>query len=454
MKVSDLIYQIETETNVEEIRYKKIPLWLELRNRFFFKLSIGKESNLVINSNTIIKTITSIFYGFFNWFKSYDAWFLGSDLNRILIDEKYYDKIFDYPASKFNKSLFLELSTKGHYKKKNVYSKYIVSRAPLIIIEKVYSLFINIKKVDLSSYNELCQKYQININPKYGIKKMISQYKIMKLLLIFKKPKYVFIAPSYNNYGYIKAVKDKGIKVIEIQHGVINKEHFGYNVYAKFDENYFPDYLLTFGEREKSIFYPPNNFINKEKVFPVGSFYIDYINSSYSQSKKQHNYELTFSVSLQDCEIGGKVVPFIINLAKKHPNYLFLLKPRRTNINDYLSKYKFPDNIKFITQQNIYELIKSTDIHITAYSTCALEAPALGKRNILLNFENKAKEYYGSFLNNNNTHYIENEQQFNTVTAQIKLESENLIKESHKNVMITNYKKNIDDFIKLLKNEK
>jgi hypothetical protein len=454
MKISDLIYKIETENNVVNIKYKKIPLWLELRNRFFFKLSIGKESNLVINSSTILKIIKSIFYGFLNWFKNYDAWFLGSDLNRIKVNDKYYDKIFDYPADNFKKSLFLELSTNGHYKRKNVYSKYIVSRSPLIILEKVYSIFINTRKIDLNTYKKLSKEHKLDINPKYGIKKMISQYQIMKLLLFFKKPKYVFIAPSYNNYGYIKAFKDRGIKVIEIQHGVINKEHFGYNIYAKFDKNYFPDYILTFGEREKSVFQPPNLFINPNKVIPVGSFYIDYINYNFKSYSKNNAYNLTFSVSLQDCDIGHKVVPFIIEIAKKQTNNLFLLKPRRTSVDYYISKYQFPNNIKFIDNQDIYKLIKSSDIHITSYSTCALEAPALGKINILLNFENKAKEYYDSILNSTNTYYVENVEQFHQIIETIQIPSEEKIKESHQNVMYNNYYKNIDDFIKLLKNEK
>ena len=37
MKISDTIRQIETKFKVDQIRYKDLALWLDIRNRFFFQ---------------------------------------------------------------------------------------------------------------------------------------------------------------------------------------------------------------------------------------------------------------------------------------------------------------------------------------------------------------------------------------------------------------------------------
>ena len=155
----------------------------------------------------------------------------------------------------------------------------------------------------------------------------------------------MFIAPAYTATGYVRALKEKGITVVEIQHGVINKEHFGYNVYLPFNRNYFPDYLLSFGEQERRVFHAPNQSVESDKVIPTGSFYIDYIERHYQPKMSRQTGQMVFSVSLQDCDIGKKVIPFLMTVANANPSCVFLLKPRRTTIEAYNSKYELPENM-------------------------------------------------------------------------------------------------------------
>jgi len=140
MKISEVIINIESTQDTKKASYNDLTLWLEFRNRFFYILSICKESNLVIDSALYFTVLKSIFYGFFNWFKSYDCWVLSASNYRIKIGDKYFDKYFDYPASKIKNTLFIELSISPHFKRSEVFSKCIVSRAPLVIFEK-YILF-------------------------------------------------------------------------------------------------------------------------------------------------------------------------------------------------------------------------------------------------------------------------------------------------------------------------
>lgn len=449
MKINKLIKEVENKFDTTSIKKNDLPLWLELRNRFFYKLSIGKESNLVIDSTVYLTVIKSFFYGFFSWFKRYECWVFSSSLNRIKLDNGYYDKFFDYPTSKLKNALFIELSTGGHYKKSDVFSKDIVSRAPLIILEKIIGLFISLKKIDLSVFKEIQKEYNTSINPAYSVKKMVAQYKAMKFLLTIKrKPKVVFIAPLYMSFAYVKALKEKGVLVVEAQHGVINKEHFGYNYFSG-DSNCFPDYLLSFGEREHEVFSKENKYINAENVIPVGSFYIDYVNDHIKSKIGNDKYRLTLSVSMQDCGVGSKLLPFLISVSEANKDCLFLLKPRRTPISVYKKEYKIPSNISFVENDDVYQTILKSDFHITAFSSCAIEAPALGVKNILINLENKAKEYYLDILDEKTTSFVDSVEEFNKLIANIEVEESNEVKGAHRNIIKANYKDNIDAFLEL-----
>ena len=400
----------------------------------------------------IFHVLSSFFYGFFNWFRPYDAWFLGSKSNRVLIDGKYYDRLFDYPASKLNRSLVIELSTNKHYKRKKVASKRIVSRSTLIIIEKFYSLFLFSKAKNLQIFDQIKLEHEIDFDPSYAIKKMVSQYKVMKFLLFFNKPKYVFIAPAFTAYGYVKAFKEKGIKVIEIQHGVISNQHYGYNVFSNFNDEYSPDYLLSLGENERKVFVPENTYIDSELVIPVGSYYIEHINNTFKPSIEiidlSANYKLVFSVSLQDCVSGSKLVPFLVDAARKNSSFLYLVKPRRTSIETYSERYDLPDNFVLIENLNVYQTILHSDIHITAFSSCALEAPALGKKNILINIDGKAVQYYKDILiNSNTTVYVDDYTEFENEVNQMHIQESEFVKSEHKDVLVSNYSEKVDEFL-------
>lgn len=453
MKNSELVKYIESKYDVNSIKFKSLDLWLELRVRVYLKISLGEESTLKITNKTYIGLLSSIFYGFFNWFRKYDAWFFSSQINRVLIEDKYYDRIFDYPASQYKKSLFIELTTSKHYKKSKINSKYIVSRSLLILIEKTISIFISTKKVNLDAFNKILEEFNIEVNPSYSIKKMISQYLMMRFLLKIKKPKIVYVSPSYTCFGYIKAFKEKKIKVVEIQHGVIVKEHFGYFIHAKFDRNYFVDNLLTFGEKEIEAFNSENKGIDEKSIYPVGNFYLDYINENYVKNLKidvlLQPYKFSFLVSLQELDVPLKIIPEIIHLAKKNQDSIFILKPRKKPKSFYINAYKFPNNIVIIDDENIYQLIKSTDFHVTVYSTTAIEAPALGKRNILFNIENKSKIILGDSLQSSDTSiYVNNWIEFDTLLKDLIIHNEQDVKNAHKNVITPNYQQRINEILK------
>ena len=451
MKVGGTIREIESEFDVHQIEKDGLALWLDLRNRFFFKLLIGKESNLVIGSKLMVRLISSFFTGFFNWFGAYDVWVLNFDLSRVRIGNRMYDRLFDYPASKFDRSLFIESQIAHRNSSLPSSSKHLVSRTPLYILERIIGLFLSVEKVDTRIYSQILTKYNVDIDPKYSIRKMVASYRAMKLLLSIKQaPKYVFVVSSYTAYGYIKALKERGAVVIEVQHGVINKEHFGYNLYADFSREYFPDHMLSFGKREKRVFQAPNRFIDADKVVPVGSFYIEHLRENHCRTNNPDAFEKVISVSLQDCDTGWELIPFLITVAGANDQVLFKLKPRRTEIQEYLAKFTFPSNIEFVDKADVYETILDSDIHLTAYSSCALEAPALGRMNILVNLNDKAIEYYKDILDPITTRYVQSPEEFSELMHGLQLPDEQTLLAAHSDVMCGNYKERMDEFLRSL----
>ena len=97
--------------------------------------------------------------------------------------------------------------------------------------------------------------------------------------------------------------------------------------------DYFVDYLLVFGNNEKNVFGGDNLGINKKNVIPVGSYYLDHIKQTFTPNSEIENLKIgftkTFCVSLQELEVGEKLIPLIIESARGNKNCLFLLKPRK-----------------------------------------------------------------------------------------------------------------------------
>ena len=111
------------------------------------------------------------------------------------------------------------------------------------------------------------------------------EYKQYKKLLTKKNPKQVYVVVAYENKALVKAARDLGIEVLELQHGTISNYHMGYsypdehNIIENDDGDvrvsnieYFPDKILSFGKYwENASFYP----LSSEALERLGTDHID-----------------------------------------------------------------------------------------------------------------------------------------------------------------------------------
>jgi hypothetical protein len=251
----------------------------------------------------------------------------------------------------------------------------------------------------------------------------------------------------YRDIARVKAAKELHIPTIEVQHGIIGTEHPAYNSSLKIDSDYYPDQLLTFGETEKKM--PRESFFYKpDQIHPIGSYIIDYVNESYKPDEKLmqdiHRYEKSAAVTLQKT-VTDETMTFIDEAAKLDPRILYLVIPRQP-----MKEIKTqPPNIRIIQEPNFYELMKYVDVHVTAYSSCTIEAPSMGVRNLLINIGGYAKIYYGQIMRDGTiTRYVETPKELvNEIKKLRPIGKESIIK-TNSELITPGYCKNLEKYLR------
>ena len=451
MKVSEKVKIIESNIAVENIVVKKFGETFEiypwLKVRLFHKNLMGNDVLISKSKSVLISQIKSLTYGFFNVFRKYDAWIFTNSSERTLIEGKYQDKLFDYIGNENGiKTLVIELRLFHQYKRSQVASNYVISKSIFVLFEEIYSKFF-LKNTIIENEDlilEIEKALDCKVNTQEIIKKNLAQYRLMKFWLsILPNPKNVFLTVHYSNFGYIQAFKERGIKVCEMQHGLIGEGHYAYLYEKALNPIQFPDEICVFGENESN-FFKVKTLIPIKKVTPVGSFVLDHFYSKSIQNEQINK----ICVSLQDGDYGEKLLQFLLQANELLENKpLFIIQLRRTSEAFYREKFEFPDNFQFSTQ-TIYECISQTDLHLTIFSTTAIEALSIGKQNVLVNIEGNSLEFFGGqLLENEYTFFVNNIEEFCETINKIKFASKDLIANSNAANIKSDYKANIKSLI-------
>jgi len=425
-----------------EWNYLRIKVAFFLKNRANRRLKIS--DNYRINRfRELLEYLKNIFFGFSNWFRSYEYLFFSDSSERRLIDGKFYDKLSDDIIEKLDKkSLLIETPAKQHYR--DSYTKYIVSSSLLKIIFFLIRVFI--KPSFDKELVDILKENSIDIDIEKEMKSFHANYILYKLLLNIYRPKVIFVNCAYCKISLVKVAKDLGIKVVEIQHGVISKVHFGYVSELSLDDTYQADILLSFGENEIKL----ENRIIKQ-VIPIGSFYLEYMEKTFKQNSNLKNnlseYKFTIAISMQDQDWEREFIfDFILEYLNSYSDTLFILIPRKRK--DFPV---FPSTVMIYDSLDCYNTLLHCDIHMTLYSSCALEAPSLGIPNILLNKKNISKEYFEELLDSFHTRYTENVYEFREAIFElVSLEKREIISKN-KDLFYFNYEMNIKKFLEKIK---
>ena len=454
----EFLKEVETTYDVKSIKAKGIELWPFLRwpyasaygNKHVFKITAPKSSLW-----SKIKRVRNIFYGWRNLLKKYDYLVFSDTLERRLVDGKYIDKIAEslIPILGMDDVLFIEHPISEHFKLDLISTKNIGSLDTFHILCKFYSL-LN-KKIPLKNrelLEKINQEYKLNVDYDEKITRFFCYKELFEKFYSICKPKAIFINCYYSlsHQAALYTAKLMNIKTIELQHGIISKEHLAYNIFTDLDKDFFPDYLLVFGDYVKSVFDGDNYFMSKENVIPIGNMYIDYINNEYEPSAEtttlfknlRKKYKKIVAVSSQWI-LENELIDFLIQSASLSRDILYVFVPRDMG-KDY-SDANFPENIIMLKGLDVYQIIREVDIHSTMWSTCALEAPALGVPNILINIGGFAKKYYLNLLTNRDvTRFVDRTEEFVDTILNWEVKTKEEIKKLHSNFYKQNYKQNLE----------
>ncbi|SNS56255.1 hypothetical protein SAMN05421640_0670 [Ekhidna lutea] len=443
--VHNCINNIENEFNVEGIKVNGNSCWPLFRNKFFElirskKLNVKSRINQVGFTN-FFKLLWLSKYGikFLLFPKKVDFLIFSATERRKELNGQYHDRVVEGIHS-MSKSLLIEnpFPAISHIPKRKLPNKNVLSESALYFLAKVFSIGARYELKGEETLNAIKDKYDIQLSTGSIIKRYLGQKKVGRLLVTLFRPKAVFFVYSASSQGYINAFKEASIPVIELQHGVINKEHIVYNNQISLNRNMLPDYLLTYGEYELQLFDEKNYFVDSSKVFPIGNYLIDYYRERIG--KKERKKQLVFSgQSIFD----KKSIPWLIEIARALSEWEIVVVPRQGSDMCALETAK---NIYVERKKSIYEVITESNLHCTVNSSSCIDALALGIPTIFLNVDNQARNYYENVSKfysfaDNPSEAIRLLESFNPVP-----ESE-VIKES-KYFVVNDYYKNIDSFLK------
>lgn len=403
LEAVELLHQIEEKYDVMSIRYKGISVWPHLRLYLLDQISVKTELKA---SCSIIKIVLKSLFAYnpLKLFRQHDLWIFTGCERRKQIGDKMIHRISGGITTCYDDYLMLEKPDLhiGHYSQKEIEEKNIVSEAWLLVL--FHLIQVALRPFRLKIENEgVIQRVLLDNHLNFDYRHYIRSLnaKRLSLLWIFhlsKKPKLAIMECPYDSMGYLWAFHQKGVKILEMQHGVAGRSHNAYNSKI-YESRMNPDGICVFGNEEYNYFtkevpqYSPN-------VFMTGLYMLEKADLYFNEDIFA-DYRLKYNKIIVCSGQNGfedALSSFANKIAVEHPDLLFMYIPRQSNTEIQPNV----DNIVVVRDVNIYQYLKWADIHVTISSTTCLEAQYYQTPTIFYDYEKRASTYYGELLKNEN----------------------------------------------------
>jgi hypothetical protein len=298
-EIFNKIINIEKLYPVETIEYKKIKIWPFVRTIIFFNslyndIPVNKNKKISF-LNKIYLIIRSIKYTHFKLLFKKNGTILFTHvtntdvrlLNGIKIDA-FFNEIIEQESN------IIPIILNKNFK----YIPFLkfIDRAFLIFIITLWS------KINIIDKNKILNKkllydifnyFNINVDIIKIISKIHSSIFIYDKYFNIIKPNKIYVICYYDIYIMTAsyAAKKRNIPVIEIQHGIIHKNHLSYISEKNIQDNPYPNYFFCFGNEYKNII--SENIYKKENIFITGYYYLNLIikrkKNNYKQFSEKYN---------------------------------------------------------------------------------------------------------------------------------------------------------------------
>jgi len=403
MKVNEIL-DIDEYLKGFKCEYDEIDCLYLVRNHII--AAIRKKQNkgnppIKINSRSLLRLLKGLVRTFPYFFSKRKIWVFSNAERRKLVNGKYIDRVggvvSDYDSKK---TVFIETPIIRAHKLQTADA--IMSDSFFYFFSFFYLKFF-FRKANITFSGDTLDienKYNIKINIEPIIGRFISQYRIFSLYLKFRSPSKAFFIYPDGYPGYILALKQNHIPVIELQHGIIYPEHTSYNCFIEKSAKVFrPDYILTYGEKD-NICLREIGYLPSDKCFSIGNYsmwiyssqkvmigsYLKNVLNNIPEGKTR----ILVSCTLNDL---NTLVSFSEDIYRIRSDYFFLILPRGSktvDIHNEIGIVLDPD------LTNVYEILSNCDVHLTISSTSAIEALYFNRKSVI--YEQDSSQ---SFFRNN-----------------------------------------------------
>ncbi|TXD50338.1 MULTISPECIES: hypothetical protein [unclassified Polaribacter] len=263
------------------------------------------------------------------------------------------------------------------------------------LVSKVKSKLIRVKftTTDLELINkiekELKKALGASLNLREVFKQEIirfkSQYPLYKLLFKLKRANQIYLISSVDKCALIKAAKDCGIVVNELQHGLITKEGLIANYpYTKEDSlEYFPNKFYIWNNLNM---YTSKLPLSDKNIVKFPNKHLEYLLQKNKKKEKKKNQILIVSQPYNSKEILEYLSCNLSELRewkiiyKLHPVEDFNIAMRI--MEPLISEF---DNLTLVNNEaSVYDLFSESTYVIGVFSTAVFEAPLFGCKVLLL----------------------------------------------------------------------
>jgi len=183
-------------------------------------------------------------------------------------------------------------------------------------------------------------------------------------------PSVAVVVVSYGKETFIEACKRNDVPVVELQHGVIYDEHYGYSYPEGETKESFPDYLFTFGEFwNEGINYP----IPDSHVIPVGYPYLEQRMNAYDSTSSSD--QILF---ISQGTIGHELSQFAISAHEDeriHHEIVYKLHPGEYDRwrDEYPQLAQSDIRVVDSSEPPLYQLFAESTVQIGVGSTAVYE---------------------------------------------------------------------------------
>ena len=393
MNQISIIKEIEENYNLNNIVSAQVPVWQYIRNLIYSQnIHQKKYSHRLKNFYCLLQNHN---WGNYKASKNYKYLLFTDSNEEIINNKKRIDKTSQSLIELATDDLMVIINPRRKRHEPSLeYQHNHMSSSFFHYKRWIFGLTQSKKIENLKELEQILEKYNINLDINYFNRLFFTYVEIFSDWLTKVSPKAVFVNCYYSLFhqALIFACKKNKIKTIEIQHGLISDSHNQYSPGKFIGKHTMPDYLMCYNDYVKTL--TNKNYIDSENIIPIGHYYIEKkLNEKTNPIQPSSNkYNKIIAVSTQN-DLERELIKEIEKIASIKSDFLFIIKTRQNkSIN---SKLK---NIKINNGVDIYSLIKEADLHISCYSTVALESSMMGTPTILININNMSKLYYGSIV--------------------------------------------------------